>query len=323
MVKVELLNIIRDNYFWIILIAGSLFLGFVFWLGESRNGVPDFPRTVTLLGIFNEAFPFFIFFILMFYTGETLHRDRTTRYAYINDSLPPPNWILNGSKLITLLLIGACLSFLPILIGVIVQLLKGYHMLNLPAYFLYIGYILLPALLEMVVFCYVVHVVINNKFAAHGIGVFLWVIVFFLRKTGTFDYNLLLYSYTPSSGISDMTGMGHMATPINWFNLYWLLFAGLLIIVSALFYYRGVTSSFKERLRLLPQRFNRSTALITAIVAIAFLAVGAWNYYNVSFLNSYLIKYENTARAVQYEKSLKKYEQLPLPTNNRYLHTHG
>jgi hypothetical protein len=134
-----------------------------------------------------------------------------------------------------------------------------------------------------------------------------------LRKTGTFDYNLLLYSYTPSSGISDMTGIGHMAAPISWFNLYWMLFAGLLIVVSGLFYYRGVTSSFKERLRLLPQRFNRSTALITVIVAIAFLAVGAWNYYNVSFLNNYLIKYENTARAVQYEKSLKKYEHLPLP----------
>jgi ABC-type transport system involved in multi-copper enzyme maturation permease subunit len=313
LVKVELLNIIRDNYFWIILLSGSLFLGFVFWLGEGRNGVPDFPRTVTLLAIFNDAFPFFIFFIIMFYTGETLHRDRATRYAFINDSLPPPNWILNGSKLITLLLIGTGLSFIPIVTGVIVQLLKGYHALNIAAYLTYIGYILLPSLLEMVVFCYVVHVVVNNKFAAHGIGVFFWVIVFFLRKSGIFDYNLLLYSYTPSSGISDMTGIGYMATPINWFNLYWLLFAGLLIIVSALFYYRGVTSSFKERLRLLQQRFNRITALITAIVAIAFLAVGGWNYYNVNFLNAYLIKYENTARAVLYEKTLKKYEHLPLP----------
>ncbi|QEM10925.1 ABC transporter permease/M1 family aminopeptidase [Mucilaginibacter rubeus] len=313
LVKVELLNIIRDNYFWIILLSGTLFLGFVLWLGNNMYGVPDFPRTVTLLAIFNDAFPFFIFFIIMFYTGETLHRDRATRYAFINDSLPPPNWVLNGSKLITLLLIGTGLSFIPIITGIIVQLLKGYYTFNLPAYFIYIGYILLPSLLEMVVFCYVMHVIIHNKFAAHGIGVFLWVIVFFLRKTGIFDYNLLLYSYTPSSGISDMTGMGHMATPVNWFNLYWLLFAGLLIIVSALFYYRGVTSSFKERLRLFPQRFNKSTALITTIVAIAFITVGAWNYYNISFLNSYLIKSENTDRAVLYEKTLKKYERLPLP----------
>jgi hypothetical protein len=313
LVKVELLNIIRDNYFWIILLSGTLFLGFVFWLGESRNGVPDFPRTVVLLSIFNEAFPFFIFFILMFYTGETLHRDRTTRYSFINDSLPPPNWIMNGSKLITLLFLGAGLSFIPIITGVIVQLLKGFDTLNISAYFTYVGYILLPSLLEMVVFCYVVHVIVNNKFAAHGIGVFIWVIVFFLRKSGIFDYNLLLYSYTPSSGISDMNGIGHMAAPINWFNLYWLLFAGLLIIVSALFYYRGVTSSFKERLRLIPQRFNKSTALITAVAAVAFLVVGAWVYYNVNVLNNYLMKYENTDRAVMYEKTLKRYENLPLP----------
>lgn len=63
----------------------------------------------------------------------------------------------------------------------------------------------------------------------------------------------------------------------------------------------------------MPQRFNSSTALITVILTIAFLAVGGWNYYNVSFLNSYLIKSENTARAVMYEKTLKKYEHLPLP----------
>src|ERR1700743_2589745 len=60
LIKLELLNIIRDNYFWIIIGCGSLFLSFVFWLGSNNNGVPDFPRTVTLLGIFNDAFPFFV-----------------------------------------------------------------------------------------------------------------------------------------------------------------------------------------------------------------------------------------------------------------------
>src|SRR6185312_7378583 len=54
LVRLELLNIIRDNYFWIIIIAGSIFLGFVFWLGSYNNGVPDHPRTVTLIGFFND-----------------------------------------------------------------------------------------------------------------------------------------------------------------------------------------------------------------------------------------------------------------------------
>ncbi|MFC0514921.1 hypothetical protein ACFFGT_11955 [Mucilaginibacter angelicae] len=317
LVKLELLNIIRDNYFWIIVGSGSLFLAFVFWLGERNYNIPDLPRTVMLLGIFNDAFPFFIFFIIMFYTGETLQRDKLTRYAFINDSLPPPNRVLNGSKLIPLLIIGAGLSFLPLIIGVIVQLIKGYTELNLAAYFSYIGFILLPKLLLIVVFCYLVHVLINNKFAAYAVGVTLWVGVFFMETTGIFNYHLLLYSYTPNSAISDMDGMGHMVGPISWFNLYWLLGGGILIIVSALFYNRGASSSFKERLSLAHQRFDKRTRLFAAVLLPLFLLIGAYNYYNVSYLNNYLTQGEQVDRAAIYEKTLKKYQSLPLPKVTR------
>src|SRR5205823_3036172 len=171
-------------------------------------------------------------------------------------------------------------------------------------------------------FCYVVHVVINNKFAAHAVGVVFWVVIFFLRISGTFDYNLLLYSYTPEYRISDMDGLGHMTAAVNWFNGYWLLFGGLLIIVSALFYYRGISSSFKERRQLLAERFDGRTKLITGVLLLAFGAIAAYNYYNVSYLNNYLMKTEHDNRAIAFEKALKKYQNLPLPKVTRIeLHT--
>ncbi|MGZ3776694.1 MAG: hypothetical protein ACXVI9_03645 [Mucilaginibacter sp.] len=317
LVKLELLNIIRDNYFWIIVITGSLFLGFVFWLGSNNYGVQDLPRTAVLLSIFSDAFPFFMFFIIMFYTGETLQRDRQTRYAFINDSLPPPNWILNASKLIPLLVIGAGLSIIPMVVGVVVQLLKGVTDLNFSAYFGFIGLILLPKLVESVIFCYLINVVFNNKFAAYAFGVALWIGMFFCDSTGTFDYHLLLYSYTPYTGISDMDGMGHMKGPIAWFDLYWLLAAAVLTIIAALFYNRGVNSSFKERLQLIPERFDRKTKLFTAALVPLFLLVGGYNYYNVSYLNEYLMKTENTDRGIIYEKTLKHFQDMPLPKMTR------
>lgn len=317
LVKLELLNIIRDNYFWIIVGAGSVFLGFVFWLGDNNFGIPDLPRTVLLLGIFADAFPFFIFFIIMFYTGETLQRDKLTRYAFINDSLPPPNWVLNGSKLIPLIVIATGLSLLPLVVGIIVQLVKGFTHLNLSAYFIYILVSLLPKLLTAAVFCYVVQVIFNNKFAAYAFGVTLWIGMFFLDSTGTFDYHLILYSYTPKSGMSDMDGMGHMMRPILWFNLYWLLAAALLIIIAALFYNRGVSSSFKERLQLIRERFDGKTKLFVACLLPLFLITGGYIYYNISYLNEYLTKTENEDRAIIYEKALKHFQSLPLPKVTR------
>ncbi|MBS1500647.1 MAG: hypothetical protein JST32_01200 [Bacteroidetes bacterium] len=317
LVKLELLNILRDNYFWMIVGAGSVFLGFVFWLGDNNYGVQELPRTVMLLGLFADVFPFFMFFIIMFYTGETLQRDRSTRYAFINDSLPPPNWVLNGSKLISLLVIAAGLAFLPMVIGVIAQLLRGFTQIHLSIYLSYILVMLLPKLLAAAVFCYVIQVVFNNKFAGYAFGVTLWIGMFFLDTTGTFNYHLLLYSYTPNSGMSDMDGLGHMARPILWFDLYWLLAAGLLIVIAALFYNRGVNSSFKERLQLIPERFDRKTKLFVGALLPVFLIIGGYLYYNISYLNEFLTKGENEDRSIIYEKALKHYQDMPLPKVTR------
>jgi ABC-2 type transport system permease protein len=314
LIRLELLNIIRDNYFWVIVGTGSLFLGFVFWMGVFNEGVPDYPRTVMLLSFFNDAFPFFIFFIILFYTGETLQRDRLTRYAFINDSLPPPNWVLNGSKLISLLVLSVGLSFLPVVVGVVVQMAKGYTQLNWNAYLIYLFVILLPKFLEAAALCYVIQVIFNNKFAGYAIAAPLWIGMFFLDTTGTFNYHLLLYSFTPTSGITDMDGMGHMVRPITWFDLYWMLGAGLLIVIAALWYHRGVSSSLKERWQLVAERLNGVTKGFALGLLLLFFAVGGYIYYNVSYLNEWLTKDEQQDRAIIYEKALKKYQRLPLPS---------
>ncbi|WP_183574934.1 hypothetical protein HDF18_26430 [Mucilaginibacter sp. X5P1] len=320
--RMEISNIIRDNYFWIILLSGMTFLAFVLWMGDGNNGVADFPRTVMLLDTYNGNFLFFIFFIILFYTGEILHRDRVTRFAFINDSLPPPNWVLNGSKFVALLVFAFFLALIPLILGLPIQIIKGFYHFHFLVYFTYIFTLILPRLLDMVAFCYVIHVTLNNKFGAHAVAIFLWIIFFFLEDTGTFNYNLLMYSYTPWYGFSDMDGIGHMAKAVYSFHLFWLLFAGVLVIVSGLYYYRGVTSGIKERWQLVKERFDTSTLIITVLVFLAFLSIGAYNYYNVSYLNNYLTKGEEDNRAEMYERQLKKYSLLPLPKVTRMeLHT--
>jgi ABC-2 type transport system permease protein len=194
-----------------------------------------------------------------------------------------------------------------------VQIAKGYYLFNFPIYGMYEFYLIIPRILEMVIFSYMVHVTVNNKFVAHALGVVFWLSFFFLNNSHVFDYHLLVYPYTPEVKVSDGDGLGHMAAPIMWFNIYWLLFGGLLIIISALFYYRGVSSSIKERLRLVAERFDNRTRLFTGILVLAFFAVGVYDYYNVSYLNDYLTTAEKDQRAVIYEKSLKHYDSLPLP----------
>ncbi|TDE11032.1 ABC transporter permease/M1 family aminopeptidase [Dyadobacter psychrotolerans] len=313
LVKTELLNLIHDNYFWIIFSSGLFFLLISFWMGVSPFGVPEFPRTVILFEIFNDTFPFYIFLFILFYTGEILHRERSSGFETINDTLPPSNRLLNGAKLISLLILSISLALIPIISGICVQIAQGFFQFNFAIYATQVVVILIPRLIGIVLLCYVVHVWVNQKFVGHVTGLLIWVAMFFLNKSGTLDYHLLLYTYTPKFRFSDMDGLGHMLSPIIWFDAYWLLFGCLLIILSALGYYRGISSTFKERVRLAFRRFDVITRRVTFIVLIAFLAVGGFIYYNVSYLNSYLTQNEQAFRKVVFENSLKRFALLPLP----------
>ncbi|GAB3741417.1 ABC transporter permease/M1 family aminopeptidase [Spirosoma lituiforme] len=317
LVKTEWLNLVTDNYFWIILASGVFFLLLAFGMGVSPFGIPEFPRTVLLFTIFNDTFPFYIFLFLLFYTGEIVHRERSSGFAVINDTLPPSNRLLNAAKLLTLLTLGMSMALIPVICGLSVQIAQGFYQFNFGLYATQVFVLLLPRFIQIVIFCYVVHVLVNQKFVGHTIGLLLWLALFFLNKSGTLDYHLLLYGITPTYQLSDMDGLGHMLVPVSWFNTYWLLFGGLLIILSALGYNRGISSTFKDRFSLATQRFDKTTKCITLVVLAAFLIVGIFIYYNVSYLNNYLTQHEQTERKVRFETVLKQFAGLPLPKVTR------
>jgi hypothetical protein len=311
--KIEIINIIRDNYFWIIIAGGSIFLGIVFSHGPGNYWVRDLPRTSVLLYIFNNNFLLFIFCIIIFYTGEAVHRERSTRYAFINDALPPSDLILNLSKFLGILALALFLTLLPMVIGIVMQLSLGYTWLNIPLYLSTLLGVTLPGTVEMGMFAFALHILINNKFAAMGAGVAIWVLVMLADESRWMDYHLLLYYHTPYYGITDFEGIGHMWKPLAWFNIYWLLAGSLLALLGYLFYVRGTISAFKERVQVAKERFTLRTRIIAGLLAVFFVVVLAFNYYNVSYLNTYYSGQETQEHNALTEKQLKHYEDMPLP----------
>ncbi len=294
--------------------VGIFFLGFIFWLGFGRwYRVSDFPRTVMYMDIYIHNFLFFAFLILVFYTGETIHREKATKFSLINDSLPPKDWVLYTAKFLALSVVALFLATIPVFTGLVIQIAKGYHDFNFSMYFAECYLVTLPAFIEMICFSFCVHVVVNNKFAAHAIVISVFVIMLAAYITGNWNYFLWMYSYTPGYDLSDMDGIGPSVKPLIWFNLYWLSGGGLLMILAAVFYYRGVMSSFRERVRLALLRFNRKTRVVCILLMIAFLTTGFYNYINVSYLNTFLTPTEKDLRAIAFEKTLKKHEHDPLP----------
>ncbi|HEY4327332.1 MAG TPA: M1 family aminopeptidase [Mucilaginibacter sp.] len=311
--KTEYLNIVRDVYFRVILLGGCVFLILDFWIGSPVYGVSNYPLTVNLMEYKSYDYMLFMFIIIVFYTGETIHRDKTTRFAIINDALPTPDWVLYGSKLLGLVMLAFVLATIPMILGILVQLLHGYTHFNMYVYFVELYAITFPQFIEMIMLSFAVHVLVNNKFGGHAVAIVIWVVMFVLRNFANMNYNLFFYSYAPNYMWSDMDGIGHTGIGVFWFNLYWTIFGYILLVIAAVFHNRGVVTSYKERLKIARQRFHGPIRIVAAILLFGFVVIGVYTYYNVSYINNYLSADEVELRSVAYEKTLKKFENIDQP----------
>jgi ABC-2 type transport system permease protein len=311
--KLEFSNIIRDAYFIAIMLGAVVFLFIDDWIGNLQYGVPDLPVTMNMLLFKTYNYSLFVFILIMFYTGETVHRDQATRFANIADTLPVPNWVQLGSKFMAIVGICVMLATIPMLVGLAVQVLHGFFNIKLHYYLIDLYLITFWDYLQMALLAFFVHALVNNKFLGHFVGLGIWIMMFVLRNFMDFNYNLAFYSYKPGYLISDMNDFGHFAPPLFWFNLYWTALGFMLLLLAALLWSRGTEQSFKTRRQAFKLRWNAKFSLGMLALTLVWLGAGGFIYYNVSVVNQFRGPDEGKKLQAEYEKRYKKYERIPQP----------
>lgn len=311
--KLEFRNIVRDTYFISIMLGAVIFLFLDDWIGNLQYGVPDRPLTMNMLLFKTYNYSLFVFILLMFYAGETVHRDQATRFANIGDALPVPNWVQLGSKFVAIAGICVMLATVPMLVGLAVQVLHGFFHIKLGFYLADLYLITFWDYLQMALLAFFVHALINNKFVGHFVGLAIWIVMFVLRNFLNFDYNLAFYSFKPGYLISDMNGFGHFAQPLFWFNLYWTAFGFILLFKATLWWSRGAEQNLRVRWMQVRRRWNARFALGIGLLSVIWLGSAGFIYHNVSQLNKYRGPDERKKIQSLYEKRYKQYERLKQP----------
>ncbi|MFT4025055.1 MAG: hypothetical protein QM664_14865, partial [Flavihumibacter sp.] len=204
--KIEFLNVVRDNYFRAILLGGTIFLIIDSWLGDKIYSVPNRPLTMLMMDYKSYNYTVFIFIILLFYTGEAVHREKTTRFNVINDALPVPDKVFYFSKIGGLIGTALLLCLVPMLVGMAIQTINGFTIYKPGMYLTEMFLLTFPGFVQMILLSFAVHTVMNNKFAAHGVTLLIWVSMFLMRTFGHMNYNLFFYFYTPGYLWTDMNG---------------------------------------------------------------------------------------------------------------------
>jgi ABC-2 type transport system permease protein len=309
---VEFRNIIKDVYFIVMIIAGGLFLFLDGFFASITYGVRDLPMTYHMVEAQDGTFFFFVLIIIVFYTGEVVHRDKSVRYANIADALPVPNWMLYGSKFLSLIYVVLLLGVLVIACGMLNQIFKGYFNFELP---LYLEGLVVPTAkrILMVMLAFFIHILVNNKFTGHIINVGFWVVQGGIQQFAEASYNMFFYGNTPNYRLSDMNQMGHFWAAQGSFLTYWLALGGIFIVVGNLLWNRGSEDAWKARWSLAKQRFNKLSGASLVALAAIFIGSGAWTYYNVSVVNDFMTADQNRELQANYEKTYRKYLNIPQP----------
>jgi hypothetical protein len=311
--RINFLNIVKSNVFKIILVFCGILLFANLKGGFEYFGLQAYPLTYKMIGVINSVSGLFIMIILVFFSGELIWRDRDHKINEVVDSTPHLSFISLMAKTLSLVSIVTLLHFAFISLSILYQLMDGFTRIELDVYLIdfFVGQ--LPGYLVLSGLLIFIQVIFNNKY----IGYFASLVFLFvwgsIMAALDISSNMVVIGGTPSLMYSDMNGFGPGLNGAYWFNVYWLLFGALLLLLSGLIWNRGVLRSLMQRLRNIRQEISRSYTLAIVVIGCLWIVTAGFVYYNTQVLNDYISQDDREEIQVEYERTYKKYEKLDLP----------
>jgi ABC-type transport system involved in multi-copper enzyme maturation permease subunit len=305
-------SVLSGAPFLIMLVFALVNLFFSLALSGQIYGTATYPVTHSVLEQVRGSFHWLLYIIVTFYAGELVWRERSQRSAEVTDAFPLPDWIPLTAKLIALLTVIVVYLLVGSLVGVCWQLSHGYTHLEPGLYLATLALDVLPFALLGALALFL-QVLSNNKF----LGYLLTIVWLVLSTIGFgllhWEQNLYNYGSAPDAPYSDMNGFGHFLKATLWFDFYWSSCAVVLLVLAALFWVRGTSQSWRERLREAKARLHAPAKVTLALGLTAFIGSGVWIYYNTNVLNHFENSTAKTTERADYEKKYAKYKDLPQP----------
>lgn len=304
--------VFRSPAFFVLLFIGVLNAGVGSWTVGDFYGSDTWPATRLMVQALQGAFSIMPIIIAVYYAGELVWRDRERRLHEIVDATAAPDWTHLLPKIVAIALVLGATAFVAVLTGMGVQAAKGYTRFEFGAYALWWWLPMVISALQLAVLSVFVQVLVPQKFVGWGV-MLVYVVATVALSSAGFEHNLYLYGGGPAVPLSDMNGMGRFWVGAAWFQAYWSACALVLAVLAHGLWRRGTASALRPRLAALPRRLRGTPLALGATGALAFVASGAWIFWNTNVLNAYVPAPERERRLAQAERELLPFEKLPLP----------
>lgn len=312
--KFEYRKIVKSIFFLIIIALSILSFIAVSSQLSLIYGTSTYPVTYQILQIGGGIFQFFMIILIVFYAGITVWRERDAKVDELIGVAPIAPWVSFASKLTALVLVQVSLLFVIMITGITLQMYNGYYKVEITQYFKELFGFKLLSLTLICILAMAVQVIINNKYVAYFVAVFILILLPIAFTLLEWNNQLILFNSSgPRLPYSDMNGYGHSIYPFFIFKTYWTGFAIILVAVSNLLWVRGKEKGFKSRLRIAKPLFNTTAKLFISFGVLIFLLSGGFIYYNTSILNKNTSAKEEEKMQADFEKNYKRYSKTPQP----------
>jgi ABC-2 type transport system permease protein len=186
-------RLLRAERGFLVLIPLAIFLSFLS-VPFSRIA-PEISYSVTSASNTANMLSLFLACVIVFYTGEAMHRDRELKIEPVVWSAPAPNSVLLLSKWLAMTLLALSLVVVGSLTTIVTQLLRGHTPIDLSAYLIIDGVVVVPGIIFMTALVVALNVLLRNKYLAYVVAVGAGAALFYLYNLGYnhWLYNPLLY----------------------------------------------------------------------------------------------------------------------------------
>lgn len=308
----ELRAIIRNPSFIIITSIGMIFLMVGLRSFTGTYGTDQYPVTYDVVNSIQGNIGIFMYAFIVFYAGVLVWKERDARFNEILDSSPVLTAPLFFSKLLALVAAMALVLFASMIVGILAQALHGYYRLELDVYFKSLFLLELTSYTFMAILALLFQYIVNNRYIAYFAFVLFLILNDLVWSLLDVNTNMLVFGATPSVTYSDMNGFGPFVEGAVWFNAYWAAFSAILCLLCLSLYIRGKESGGRVRLYHLKTRMQTDGKKYLMALGI-FAIIAGFVFYNTQVLNEYDAPEESEDMLVDYEKTYKKYENLPQP----------
>jgi ABC-type transport system involved in multi-copper enzyme maturation permease subunit len=311
--RFSFLRIVKDKVFVAIALVGCIDLFMGSWYADSLYGETTWPVTYLVAEIIAGGFVLYMTILATIYAGESVWRERNLRMDQIADAAPVPVWSTAVGKILGVVLsLTVVLCFL-VVVGMLVQTFKGYTQYEPGLYLRFLFGTTMPWMVAIVLFSFMVHTLVNNKFVGHVVIIVYWIALITISNLGL-EHQLYRFGFAPGFTYSDMNGFGHYVGNLVLSAGYSLGLGLMMAVLAVLLWVRGTDAGgWHARLAAMRRRWTPRTASALGTTVVVILVFGGAIFHNTNRLNTYRTSDDWDGIRADWERLYKPYESIAPP----------